>query len=227
MIPGSSYTSSSDYGGTKLSLRNMWMWRWLYLNEHRLSDSFWIQQTPIPGSACTELEILKNGSSAAWRSRGICLGWSEVDSGEAPNAAMEKFSRCSPGVVWTSKNTFHPKVDHHSIMSFGEYTPYLPLNPGVIIVRCFFWWGIHHVQTNPTIFGVFGSKPRCQVTLTSKGYHQYYVTFPPVSTHRGCGRTRGGWVEYIFQWLSQGAMASGTSGTKQLRLSIFNIIQPY
>jgi hypothetical protein len=54
-----------------------------------------------------------------------------------------------------SKNTFHPKVDHHSIMSFGEYTPYLPLNPGVIIVHCFFWWGIHNVQTNPTIFGIW------------------------------------------------------------------------
>ena len=123
-----------------------------------------------------------------------------------------------------SKNT-HSIVDHHSIMSFGESTPYLPLtivkNPGLIIVHCFFWCiRIHHVQTNPTIFGVFGSKPRCQVTLTSKGYHQYYVTFPPVSTHRGCGRTRG--VEYIFQWLgSQGAMASGT---KKLRVSIFSHI---
>lgn len=48
-----------------------------------------------------------------------------------------------------SKNTFHPKVDHHSIMSFGEYTPYLPLNPGVIIVHCFFLVGYTQCSNQP------------------------------------------------------------------------------
>lgn len=76
--------------------------------------------------------------------------------------------------------------------------------------------------TRPSL--VFGSKPRCQVTLTSKGYHQYYVTFPPVSTHRGCGRTRG--VEYIFQWLgSQGAMASGTKKAQAIHIQPYSPIQ--